>query len=104
MNHTREQIISKAKKIMKDHLDEYYTEGCVDEELNDPYMELVNYGKYKGEEISLWLVAINSLFDNHNFLFISDETGEPVYYQNFNTFVFDVEKGKDGKYYMVEID
>lgn len=104
MKHTKEQIIAKAKLVMKDHLEKYYTENCVKENVTYFGKELIEYGKYKGKEIPLWLANIKSLFDNENLLFISDETGEPVYYQNFNTYIFDVEKDKNGKYFMKEVE
>jgi hypothetical protein len=88
---------------MRDHLQEYYFEDCVDEELREPTIELIDCGKFVGREISVWTVAINSIFGNHDFLMISDETGEPVYFQNFNSFVFDVEKNDEGNYFMVKL-
>lgn len=104
MFHSKEQIIAKAKLVMADHLGKHYTENCVDEDIKYIGNEIIEYGKFKGKEISIWLVAINSLFGNHKFLHMSDETGEPVYYQNFNTYIFDVEKDKDGKNFMNEIE
>ncbi len=104
MKYTKEQIVAKAKLVMENHLEKYYTEKCIDEDIKYIGKEVIEYGKYKGKKDSLWLIAINSLFDNHNFLHISDETGEPIYYQNFNSYIFDVEKDKDGKYFMKEIE
>ncbi len=103
MKHKKEQIIAKSKLVMKDLEDKYYTENCVDTNIKYLGKEFIKYGKFKGKEISLWLIAINSLFENHDFLHISDETGEPIYYQNFNTYIFDVEKDKEGKYIMKEV-
>ncbi len=104
MKYTKEQIIAKAKLVMKDLEGKYYTENCIDTNINYLTRELVEYGKFKGKEIPLWLIAINSLFENHDFLHISDETGEPIYYQNFNAYIFDIEKDKDGKYFMKEVE
>ena len=104
MKHTKEQIIAKAKLIMKDLEGKFYTENCINDDIKFLEKETIEYGKFKSKEMSLWLIVINSLFDNHDFLYISDETGEPVYYQNFNTFVFDVEKNKDSEYFLKEIE
>jgi len=44
----------------------------------------------------VWRVSVKAVFDNVDFLIISDETGEPLYYQNFNTYIFDIEKDEKG--------
>ncbi|WP_294307537.1 hypothetical protein [uncultured Chryseobacterium sp.] len=66
MKYTKEQIIAKAKLVMKDLEGKYYTENCIDTNINYLARELVEYGKLKGKEIPLWLIAINSLFENHD--------------------------------------
>jgi hypothetical protein len=96
MKHTEEQILKIAHKVMKDLRGNYYFEDCVDgiafKNRN------VNYGKYEGKKMAQWIVGIKSLFDNEDLLLISDEDGEPLYYQNFNTFVNEIDKDERGYY------
>lgn len=102
MKYTEEQIKEKANQIMKDLDGKYYIENCVS---NAKYKrkEEIFTGKLKGKIISSWTISIKAIFDNLDFLLISDETGEPLYYMNFNTICFDIEKDKDGKYFKTEI-
>lgn len=100
MKHTEQEIIEKAQLIMKDLDGKFYFDSCVKEAVFKD-TEL-SYGKQKGETHPTWIIGIKAIFDNEDLLFISDETGEPLYYQNFNTDVFDLEKGSDGKYYRDE--
>ena len=95
MKHTEEQILSKAKKVLKDLDGKYYFDECINDAFFDKG-QMSNYGKFKGKKHSTWIIGVKSLADNEDLLFISDETGEPLYYQNFNTFVFDVEKDERG--------
>lgn len=81
MNYTEEQITKKAIKILKDIDGKYYQENCIvkvsfhkNDEIQFP----------KNKTLDTWVISINSLFDNRDFMIISDETGEPLYYQNFN--------------------
>lgn len=54
-------------------------------------------GKYKGEKTAIWSVYLDDLiFDTTDFLFIMDETGEPLYAQSKHG-VSEIEK-VDGKY------
>ena len=95
MKHTEKQITAKAKEVLKDFRGKYYSEECI----NDAFFDkdsIVDFGKLKGKKHSTWIIGVKSLADNEDLLFISDETGEPLYYQNFNTFVFDVEKDERG--------
>lgn len=95
MKHTEEQILAKAKEILRDFRGRYYSEECVDGAVFNK-ADKSYIAKDKNIKGSTWSVCIISLADNHDFLTISDETGEPLYYQNFNTFVFDVEKDERG--------
>lgn len=100
MNYTEEQIIEKTKQIIKDLLDEFYSDELIRKILfkeNDTPL----IGKYKGQKHPTWTVSVEALFDNVDFLHISDETGEPLYYQNFNTIVFNIDKTPEGKYFKV---
>jgi hypothetical protein len=47
-------------------------------------------------------VAVKAPFDNIDFLTISDKTGEPLYYQNFNMIVYEIGKDEKGNYYRIE--
>lgn len=102
MIHTEEQIIEKAKQVMTDLLDKYYSDEWIDGVLFDEEDTLFS-GENKGDKHPIWTVSINSFFDNLDFLYVSDETGEPLYYQNFNTFVFDIEKNPEGKYCKIDV-
>lgn len=100
MKHTEEQIIDKAKQILKDLLDKFYS----DELIGGTFFEgeeVILFGKYEGQKRPVWTVSIEALFDNIDFLYISDETGEPLYCQNFNTFIYGVEKNSKGKYFKI---
>ena len=95
MNYTKEEILDKATTILKDLNGKYYFEGCVDDAT---YIEnkLIAFGRFKDEKQSIWIVMAKAFADNVDLLIISDKTGEPLYYQNFNTFVFDIEKDDKG--------
>lgn len=103
MKHTEEQIKEKARQIMKDLNGKYYFENCVVDTFFKK-KEDVFTGKSKGKVLPIWIVGIKAIADNENLLLISDETGEPLYYQNFSMVCFDVEKDKYGKYFKTEID
>lgn len=101
MKHTTEQIKEKAHQVMKDLDGKFYFETCIiDTHFSKD--KAISLSKAKGKTISVWIVGVKAIFDNEDLLIISDETGEPLYYQNFNTFVFNIEKDDDGKYYKVE--
>ena len=102
MKHTEEQIKEKAHQIMKDLDGKYYFENCVNKVIFEKE-EVVYTGKMKGKRMTSWQVSIKAISDHLCFLHISDETGEPLYYQNFSMICFDVEKDKEGKYFKTEI-
>tara|TARA_B100000678_G_scaffold55027_2_gene44086 strand:+ start:26670 stop:26957 length:288 start_codon:yes stop_codon:yes gene_type:complete len=58
-------------------------------------------GENKGEKINAWVVSLedNSFFDTIDFLTISDETGEPLYFQMKHR-VYEIFKNEEGKYYL----
>ena len=101
MKHTEKQIIEKAKQIMKDLREEYYSDNCIRRVFFNEEKTLLS-GENIEKPQAVWTVAINSFFDNVDFLHISDEIGEPLYYQNFNTFVFEIDKDTEGKYFKIE--
>lgn len=110
MNYTKEQIIEIAKKVMKDLHQEFYSEDCVDhaffnEEKKGEFFEkfIDEKEKKKNGKYSVWTVSIKAIFHNLDFLLISDVTGEPIYYQNFNTTIFNIEKTPEGKYRRIDL-
>ncbi len=95
MKYTEEDIVAKAKEVMKDLDGKYYFENCIDGGFFEEKHKIIS-GKNKSKVYSVWIIRIVSLADNSDFLVISDETGEPLYYQNFNTYVFDIERDERG--------
>lgn len=102
MKYTEEQIKEKAHQIMKDLNGKFYFENCVNKAIFQKD-EIIFAGKMKGKQVPSWLITIKAIADRLCFLHISDESGEPLYYQNFNLICFDIEKDKDGKYFKTEI-
>lgn len=98
MKHTEQQIIEISQKVLKDIDGKYYRESCIskvtfhkDDELDFPTKKTID----------TWVISIDSLFDNRDFLIISDETGEPLYYQNFNYITREIGKDSEGNYYRI---
>ncbi|MFT5892069.1 MAG: hypothetical protein ACI9Y7_002178 [Dokdonia sp.] len=57
-------------------------------------------GDRRGELLPNWIVAIDfPLFETTDFLTISDETGDPLYFQTKHG-VYEIFKREDGVYYM----
>lgn len=63
---------------------------------------MVLYRLFEDKVISGRIISINSLSENIGFLIISDEAGEPLYYQNFNYQKIKIAKNEEGKYYRVK--
>jgi hypothetical protein len=95
MKNTQKQILEKAKKVLHDLKGEYYNEKDI---VKITYHENDESFGAKNEIINTWTVSIDEIFDNRDFLVISDETGEPIYYQNFNMVTAEIEKNSKGKY------
>lgn len=96
MKYTKEQILEIADKIMKDLRGKFYFEGCI---IDMAFSEQETFaGKYKGQIKPQWIVGVKAIFDNEDILMISDEDGEPLYYMNFNTFVYEIAKDEKGYY------
>ncbi|MGB3592023.1 MAG: hypothetical protein WBA16_10105 [Nonlabens sp.] len=104
MNYTKEQIIDIAKQVMQDLDGRFYRESSVDIKPFFYKRKLYKDGISKNDTIDSWLLSIKTIGDNEDSLYISDETGEPIFYQNFNTFVFDIVKNSNGKYELKDID
>ena len=95
MKQTEDKIREKAIKTITDLTEGTYGKDNIininfqkDDELLIP----------KGKIIDSWTVSVKSLFDNRDFLILSDETGEPIYYQNFNYITTEIIKNNDGIY------
>ena len=95
MKNTETQIFEKAKIILQDLNPNYFNENDI---LKITFSEKDKVARPIGKIIDIWLVSIRSLFDNVDFLTISDETGEPLYYQNFNIAIAEIEKNAQGRY------
>lgn len=86
MNYTEDQITEKAIKVLSDLNPNYFRAESLDG---------INYSVDR----NIWIICIyDSIFDASDFLTISDETGEPLYYQNFNMIKAEIIKGPDGIY------
>lgn len=68
------------------------------ERVNFVEKQVMARGKYTNKELPCWIVFFNTVFDNTDYLIILDETGEPLYYQNFNITIVEIEKDTEGKY------
>ncbi|MGJ1420109.1 hypothetical protein ACR79T_10830 [Sphingobacterium spiritivorum] len=101
MRHTENQIRIIALKILKDIDGQFYRENCIDSIMLDE-KDKISRGVDKGKIKPTWTIFIKSLFDNEDHLIISDETGEPVYYQNFNYIIREIGKDANGKYYRIK--
>jgi hypothetical protein len=96
MKHTEKQILEKAIKIVKD-LD---GEQSVRKVNSVRFVEKkkLAVGIDKDKEYPCWTVYIESLFGNEDHLTISDDTAEPLYYQNFNLITLEIIKNADSIY------
>lgn len=101
MKYTQKEIVEKVKKILKDFRKDRYRESDIENVFFEEKDELIR-GKNKSKKHPTWTVSIKAPFENTDFLTISDETGEPLYYQNFNMIVFEINKDSNGNYYREE--
>ena len=101
MKHTEKEVLEITKKVLQGYRKERYKESDIEKIFFDKEDEIMR-GENKGKKHPTWTAAIKSLFDNTDFLTISDETGEPLYYQNFNMIVYEIGKDNDGNYYRKE--
>lgn len=69
MKHTEEQILEKAKIVMKDLRGKLYLEGCVDGAFFKEKHNIIS-GKNEGKVMATWSVSIKAVFDNIDFLTI----------------------------------
>ncbi|WP_410878481.1 hypothetical protein [Myroides sp. DW712] len=96
MKYTNEEILVKAIKILKSLNPDFFKESDI-ESISFSNKDVEK--SISGENIDTWTVIIKeSIFDASEFLVISDETGEPLYYQNFNMIIGEIEKKSEGDY------
>ena len=97
MNYTEQQMLDKAKVIIKDLQGELYKEENIRKVRYDA-KRVMSRGKHKDKEHPSWVVVIDDpVFDTTDFLTISDETGEPLYIQSKHA-VYEIAKDSEGKY------
>lgn len=96
MKQTEKQILEKAIKVIKD-LDGNESVRKVN---HVTFVEnnKLSRGKDIDKEHPCWIAYIESLFGNEDHLTISDETSEPLYYQNFNLITLEITKNNEGIY------
>jgi hypothetical protein len=95
MNYTEEQILEKSKKILKDLQKEFYNEVNIE---NTRFQKDRPIRGNEKKTIPCWITSVDEpIFDTSEFLTISDETGEPLYFQNSHK-VIEIEKDKNGNY------
>jgi len=97
MNYTEEQMLIKAKKVLQDLQKQYFKEENL---LGVSFREKDKVSRPRGEIINTWVAVVDEpIFDASEFLTISDETGEPLYYQNANMIIHEIQKDDKGNYY-----
>ncbi|WP_333662944.1 hypothetical protein [Chishuiella changwenlii] len=97
MKYTEEQVLDKAKKVLKDLNPQYFKEENIEKIWFDEKDEVA---RPRGQVLPTWTISIyETLFDTSEFLTLSDETGEPLYYQNANMIVYEIKKDDNGNYY-----
>ena len=97
MKYSETQMLLKANKILKDLFKQYFKEENVEKIW---FNEKADIPRQIGKVMSTWTVCVyDSLSDADEFLTISDETGEPLYYQNANTIITEIARDENGNYY-----
>ncbi|UMY66458.1 MULTISPECIES: hypothetical protein [unclassified Flavobacterium] len=98
MTHTEQQILEIAKTVLQGLRGERYKESDIENAYFNEAKEMAR-DINKGKPHPSWTVAIKAPFDNVDFLTISDRTGEPLYYQNFNMVVYEIVRDNKGNYH-----
>lgn len=97
MKHTEKEMLERTKKVLSDLHGVYFKEENI---IKIVYHENDEVARPSGEIMNTWTGVLNEpLFDASEFLIISDETGEPLYYQNANMIVYEIKKDDNGNYY-----
>lgn len=98
MKNTEKEILEIARKVLEGFRKGRYREDDIEKVVFYEKDELIR-GSNKGKVHPTWTAIIKAPFDNIDFLIISDETGEPLYYQNFNMIVYEIGKDTEGNYF-----
>ena len=99
MKHTEEQMLEKAKQVLKDLQKTSYRE---DNLKKVKFSKSKEVARPEGKKIDSWTAVIDEpVFDRLLFLVISDETGEPLYFQSPHR-VSEILKDEKGNYYRKE--
>ncbi|MGH1518657.1 hypothetical protein [Chryseobacterium sp. JK1] len=96
MIHTETEILGKTQQVLKDLKGKNYTDSCINKISFNKEKEV---SRPERKIIAAWTVSIKAIFDNLDFLTLCDETGEPLYYQNFNCRIMEIAKDEAGKYF-----
>jgi hypothetical protein len=99
MKHTEEQMLEKAKKVLKDIQRTSYREENI---LGVSFRENKEVARPREKKINSWTTSLHEpVFDRALFLVLSDETGEPLYFQSPHK-VGEIEKDSQGNYFRKE--
>lgn len=98
MKYTEQEILEIARKVLKCLRSDRFKEDDIENTFFSKEKELYR-GENEGKNHPCWTIAIKAPFENTDFLTISDETGEPLYYQNFNMIIYEIEKDINGNYH-----
>jgi len=98
MKHTEQQIFEISIKILRDLNPKKFAESDIENIIFSPKDKTANSDRKLSDS---WLISIKSLFGNIDILAIADETGEPLYYQNFNFAKVKIQKDSKGIYTFV---
>ena len=96
MKHTENQIL-ETQQVLKDLSP---TNGNTNKvrSIHFNVEEELARGVGIGKPHPCWIIFIDSLFDNTDILTISYESGESLYYQNFNMATIEIKKDANGIY------
>jgi hypothetical protein len=96
VKHNADQILQKAKQVIKDLHQEFYDETLISIPCFISKEEAHHYSMFIED---IWSVSIEDYaFDRPAFLTISDETGEPLYLQSSMVSGAEIILGEDQKY------
>lgn len=99
MKHSEKEMLELTKKVLSDLQGQYFKEENLKKVVFNENKE-INNSIYQRIQIACWTaVIIEPIFDASEFLTISDETGEPLYYQNANMIIHEIQKDNNGNYY-----
>jgi hypothetical protein len=99
MKYTEEQMLEKAKQVLKDLQKTSYREENI---LGVSFRKNKEVARPREKKINSWTAALHEpVFDRALFLVISDETGEPLYFQSPHR-VSEILKDEKGNYYRKE--